>query len=362
VLWDFHDILTMLFEFYSATDGGSIARMGFNGWAKFTHDFNIASKRSKFCKRADLDRLFIVIDAAAAKLHRETLAAAESSGGAKKRKKPKGVMDEMAAYACMAEAKVWTRVEFVAAIVHVAISRYVLQGDLTDVSEAVHCLIARLIEPRLDPLVFCDRNIFRRRCYAPPVNGVVVVNESSLKAIFSAISPLDSYDAKTLLSLSEWLKWLDALEFIGEDVSLRDAILCFTWSITVVIDGSSKTGSLKEQNLPYEGFLEALCRMAMLKSLPTDAEIANAGFADAGQYMNHLKIKDEEAYMKLMSERATPWGHEPPQPIERQVYHMIAIIIRTMEEGSDGTDDMVLTQREANDWVRRALGSDKSKR
>ena len=59
------------------------------------------------------------------------------------------------------------------------------------------------------------------------------------------------------------------------------------------------------------------------------------------------------------SERARPFGHEPLQPIERQVAHTIAIVVRDMEQASDGTDNMELTLKEAKDWVRRKSMAEK---
>lgn len=49
-----------------------------------------------------------------------------------------------------------------------------------------------------------------------------------------------------------------------------------------VIDSRTKKGSDKENNLPFEGFMEALCRLSVLKALPTDAELAETGCSDAG--------------------------------------------------------------------------------
>ena len=104
-----------------------------------------------------------------------------------------------------------------------------------------------------------------------------------------------------------WKTFLRALGFIGVDVTERDATLCFMWSVMAVIDNSTRTGSIKEKNCP-EGFLEALCRIATLKSLPYDSEIDQVGCADAGTYMSWFRRTDFAAYTKMVKDRACEWG------------------------------------------------------
>ena len=181
-----------------------------------------------------------------------------------------------------------------------------------------------------------------------------------MRNIFTAIAA-DEGDrsANGLLSLSEWLEFLDALGFIAKDVTHRDAILCFIWSRMAVIDASTKKGKDRECMLPYEGFLEAVCRLAMIKALPFDHEIAVAGFNDAGAYINHIKLNDEDTYDKMIEERSTKWGEEPPQPKSRQLEHTITTMIRQIEEESAGADNLQITAKEAADWAARAMGDAK---
>lgn len=125
-----------------------------------------------------------------------------------------------------------------------------------------------------------------------------------------------------------------------------------------VADGQTIGGRLKETCLPFEGFLEALCRLAMLKALPTDAEIAEAGTQDAGTYMTWLRELNLGLYQQMLKERCCSFGELPRiQPLHRCVEHLITIIIRRIE-GSQGTHDKdkaagdELAIREAGDDVR----------
>ena len=73
-----------------------------------------------------------------------------------------------------------------------------------------------------------------------------------------------------------------------------------------VIDDATPRGHLRETHLPYESFLEALCRVAMLKALPTDDEIEAAGARDAGVYLEDLRSRDARVRGALRT-RKTGW-------------------------------------------------------
>ena len=85
---------------------------------------------------------------------------------------------------------------------------------------------------------------------------------------------------------------------------------------------ASERGYLKEGCLPFEGWLECLCRVSLLKALPTDAEVKAQGCADAGVALIHLRVTDPAAYKQRLADDATPWGGKPRQPIERCVHHL----------------------------------------
>ena len=61
-----------------------------------------------------------------------------------------------------------------------------------------------------------------------------------------------------------------------------------------VCDVSTELGRARDNQLTFEGFLEALCRVAVLKALPSDEEIDEAGCMHAADYMEMLLADNEE--------------------------------------------------------------------
>ena len=383
VVSTFHDLILNLFAYYASLGSSDVSAMGLNEWSEFVSDFKLADKRSKFLKSSDLDRLFIAVDTQAA------LYAKRAESAAKARRSG------------LAQLKSIGRVEFVIALVHIAILRYVSTGFLSDVSEAVHKLLADDLQPLADPAVFVHSDAFRRNyAYLAQTTRVLHSHESSLRATFAAI--LDAggpaLASRGLLPLETWLDFLRGAELMGADLTQRDATFAFVFSRMVVVDGNSERGRVKETCLPFEGFLvraaascagcrlchraaasavapglchrsapplpvhsvcapllllqEALCRISVLKSLPTDEEVEAAGCTDAGAFFKLLRSEDEARYERMLHERSVAWGGEPSQPIWQCVAHVLAILFREVEEDSAGKDNLVVTQREAESWAK----------
>jgi hypothetical protein len=302
---------------------------------QFVSDFKIADKRSKFLKRADLDRLFVAVDAQAAMLAKQS----------------KGEMRQ--------QLKVIGRVEFLMALVLVAIKRYVKTGLLDDVSEAVHKFLDVDLAPLADRRLIVDSNSFRRQfAYKEAETTILLQHESSLRATFDALTAACYFPSKSLLTLDIWLHFLRAVCIIGVDVSQRDATLAFAASRMAVVNTQTDRGWFHDTHLPFEGFCEALCRMAVLKALPTAEEIASApedalwARKDAGSYFKWLHAEDEERYEAILRERGKPWGAEPSQSLAWRVDALLSIVFRNMEEESQGKDNMLVTRKEADGWAR----------
>lgn len=101
----------------------------------------------------------------------------------------------------------------------------------------------------------------------------------------------------------------------------------------------------KIENLSLEDFYEALCRVAMLKALPTDDEVAEAGFADAGEFLLELQEEpnDHAEYLEeweLSHPDPTNAVHiKATQPAARCLSHLMALIIRTVHRLAEAAED-----------------------
>ena len=307
VLWDFHDLLFCLFDYYCGV-GANLLAMAFNQWSELLEDCQLVNKKSKFCKKADMDRLFIAVDT--------------------RQGKP---------------SKALSRVEFLAALVHLCINKYVLTGEVKDVSEAMFKLLQEDVEGHMEPRLFEEANVFRSQiCYRQDVSEVLAKHEVSLRRLFKGVGEADgrtvaSKHMASLVSFAEWKLFVRQCKLVGPDLTERDAKLAFVWSRMAIINGASNRGAEKEANLPFEGFLEALCRLAVLKSLPIDAELEAAGTLDAGLYVRHLYVTDEAAYDELIATRSSPWpgNFNMGQPPGRCVEHLIMMIFRTVQGVAD---------------------------
>jgi hypothetical protein len=94
--------------------------------------------------------------------------------------------------------------------------------------------------------------------------------------------------------------------------------------------------------------------VSVLKALPSDEEISEAGFSDAARYLTMLQTANEDQYNTILRERSTAWGDEPRQTPARCVAHVLSIIYRSMEEkgrsGGRASDVVSLTKAEVLYW------------
>ena len=346
VLHAHHQTLHLIFAYY-ASYSDELHYLTLNAWTQLTEDFRFAKASSKFCKKSDLDRLFISIDTMSIMMEKEQLRAMKAASGSSSNVFLSAELQD--------RQKALSRIEFMGALVHLAIFKYVKTGEVARVSDALERLIGIDMVSRVHPRVIALPDRFRRRyAYTQDVVFVLEWYEDSLRNIFDCLCALGYGPGATLMNLKSWRDGIVAMNLLSADLGERDVTLCFSWSRMCVGDSKTLGGLKRDSNLPFEGFLEAICRMAMMKALPTDEEILAAECEDAAVYLARLELSDTIAYEQLL-QRKTPWGADQKrQPPDRCVAHLIAIMLRAIKvdkSQDDGSEvELYVTPSDVLRW------------
>lgn len=113
-----------------------------------------------------------------------------------------------------------------------------------------------------------------------------------------------------------------------------------------VADPYTARSEVRASHLPFEGFLEGICRLATLKALPDEEALAAGEWAHAGAYLCDLRENRPEEYGKFVRANANEWGAPPRQPLSRCVHHLMAYILFMIERSTRGADDLQLDEKE----------------
>jgi hypothetical protein len=164
---------------------------------------------------------------------------------------------------------------------------------------------------------------------------------------------------KDRLAVGEWLGFLYESKLIGQDLSERDAMLCFAFSRMVVVDTRTEIGKRRDAMIQFQGFMEALCRASTLKALPTAAELKAAGCDNAPQWIE----ENHDKYMAILSTRGTPWGIDPVRPVEESlqmvldiVHHAVAKTTSSAQAGDITVRNRVVSTEQAMRFVTKLKG------
>lgn len=229
------------------------------------------------------------------------------------------------------------------------------QGEIADdVADAVHRLFADVIEPSIEcrpdaSKVFRPSNEFRSaHCYTEAVDTVLRSYEPSLRLLhFRWACRLETGHSsgaghgasewqlargeQPSLGIGGWKGLCRAFGLIHADLTERDVALAFAMSRMRVIDEQSDRGRAALEGLTFEDFLEALCRLATQKALPTDRELHAAGAVSAGEHLWHMRTEKPDEFDHFVESRARPWGSEPPQSVARCVAHLCSLLVVTCQ-------------------------------
>ena len=119
----------------------------------------------------------------------------------------------------------------------------------------------------------------------------------------------------------------------------------------------SERGLCRLLGLPFEGFLEALCRIAALKALPTDGQLHSHGGVEAWRFLDELANERPDEYAAFLGEWRTPWGEPPHQPLCRSLDHLLRLLVHTIESRVPPTAAGVKIEGQVNETEARIFFS-----
>lgn len=350
VLWEYHDLVNAVFDYYAALGtSDDVTHIGQNAFAQFANDCQLIDKHSEWCKATHFDQLFIAVDA--------------SSAGGKTNEKHN-------------RKKALNRQEFVQCLVKIACMRYVMDGSIIDVSDAVYRMFSSDIEPRLDMKIFAEPNDFRSRyCYVEATDDVLRKYESTLRLIWARACQLDGQSAakgiaNKMVSYESWKDLCRIFELLSDgDITERDVTLSFIMSRMRVADEQKDKSRIILTHLAFEDFCEALCRLCVRKVLPTAEDIKKLNeqlndetphVTNAGQYIVYMRDSEPDAYFNMIQARSRPWGTEPPQPFPLCIEGLIQLLIVTCQNSLNGEeqgDGKALSEKQVNSFMKAGTSS-----
>lgn len=155
-----------------------------------------------------------------------------------------------------------------------------------------------------------------------------------------------------LMGFDEYMEMVADLDLVDQSFTMREAKLAFVWSRMRTIDELSERTRAKLHNLSQEDFYEILVRISSMKAWPTDDEVADAGFKDAGQFLLDLQEQSRQVNILFVNSRSEVGAEH--QPIWRKLEHLITLILRIIERrGNASGADMKLTKKEVREFVHR---------
>lgn len=252
VLLEYYQLWFSAFMYFAAMGSNDPYHMPLNAYTTFLDESMIADSDSQFIKRSDCDTIFIVCNF-----------------------QP----DKKSAEAAVNVENAMMRYEFLESLVRAGIAKYGKGQATDDVATAVRMLLEQNLDANMPPAARHRANDFRNeRLYTEEVDLVLKRHQVVLKALYSRyrLKPPGGGLRTKSVKLEGWLQFMQDASLIDSQFTLQDANLAFLWSRMAVLDEIKDYG--RYTSLTFVDFLEALGRVADMKSLPLDSDLDSAGY------------------------------------------------------------------------------------
>ena len=259
--------------------------------------------------------------------------------------------------------KALNRQEWLQVIVRAAIMKLVLPGIIADVSQAVEEFFKTIIVPHADPKVFAPKNSILDVIYTQDIDEVLRGHEASLRKLFTAMCELKQKTmehgglANGLATFANFREFAKTFNLIDLDTTERDVTLCFAFSKMLTIDEQKTKPRIKMTHLSFEDFLETLCRIALMKAMPDEADYNASDARNIGVFLLQQAVEDPERHEAFLLENTTNWGSLPdPDALPtyaRRIDMLIEILIAVGQGGLSGDPEqaLVLTEKQVRNLL-----------
>ncbi|KAJ9524025.1 hypothetical protein QJQ45_022487, partial [Haematococcus lacustris] len=261
MLEEVHNVLLEVYQswyaaflYYAAMGASDPYHMSLNAYTAFLDECQIADSESNYLKRSDCDTIFIICNFQPDKKSLEAAVNLENA---------------------------LMRYEFLECIVRAGIAKYGKGQATEDVAEAVRLLLQNNIMANLPPAARHVSNDFRlNRLYTEEVDLLLKRHQVLLKALYSRyrLKPVGGGLRSKQVRLEGWLQLCTDAHLVDSGFTLQDAALCFLWSRMYVLD--EVKDYQRYSSVTFVDFLEALARVADMKSLPEEADLEAAGYTN----------------------------------------------------------------------------------
>ena len=331
VMWKHFRLFLQLFDWYSMWWAGQVVpnnvfRIGKQAFKRLIEELGVIKKGSQTLTANTFEQVFLQVTAIQEK--------ASSEGGE-------------------AVAPSLNRMESLQCLVRIADLVFLRTGEVGTLTQACDKLmsqnVARVVAKdfRFSTRPNLYGNAFRKlNCYEKGTSDAILENMTTLKSIFNqyCYSDKDGVDneLRTSMSFEEYNVFVRDFEICDHLFTPRDATLAFVWArLRVIDDGKSKRGRARLSNLSFECFFEVLCRIAMMKVLPTDMELGYAEQEDAANFFASLAAESSptnDVLRKWRDEHREAWDvdwededYDPRQPCNRAFAHLLELLVYTVE-------------------------------
>ena len=253
VLTENFRLTSNVFHFFAAMYGSSNEhQLGENGFKECIDSCGIPDRKNKACNTTTVDHIFIEANVD------------DPVSAADKRNTTKSMP---------AEAKNSTnlivRFEFHQALILLSIAKYIHGGEETRPSAAFEKLIKEQVAnaKEKEPLSTHDPDDFRRHAlYNEDVEQAIMPHMSMLREMYKTFTTVSAIKKK--MSVRDWIRLMVDVSFFDEDFTRCEGKLAFVWSQMKTADTTKHAADFT--TLSFTDFLEALCRVAVAKTWPSD--------------------------------------------------------------------------------------------